>query len=456
MTAAQESFGRWPGTHAASAFAWRSWREWECSCSLLLLRALRRRLPSCRARVRRHQRADGGRCAWCDECVGGWLPAVGSRPYVHARRAVGRYELERCPERQSILGYESVARRGQRPRHPPDVGGRRRVQRAAVFGAGRALGRQLLASRRGPVSAWHAVGIVQRVGAFTHGCWAVGDYTDGSVKTLVEHWDGTSWSIIPSVDPSSQTNILTSVSAISDSDVWAVGTYRDDVSNTVRPLVEHWDGTSWRGVATPTISSHAAGFFSVAKAGSHVWAVGNKFSTSTTSKRTLIERFSAGKWKVVKSPNVGSSDNTLVGFVAVPGGAWAVGNYSPTRTSPNLYTLALKWDGIAGRSFPARAQASLTSCSALAHSKATSGQSAIMWTAQPRLWSNAAKADGKPSGRIHGSAPSPGSTRKRAVNAQHSVPHVHRGRGHLRPNKHPCRARGDLGVETPTAGLAYR
>jgi hypothetical protein len=175
--------------------------------------------------------------------------------------------------------------------------------------------------------------------------WAVGDYVDGSIKSLIEHWDGASWSIVPSPNPSSQTNSLNSISSIAANDVWAVGLFRNDQSGNIEPLAEHWDGSAWTVVDTPALNSPAGEFFSVAKAGTHVWAVGDKFSTTTTSKRTLIERFSAGKWKVVKSPNASSADNRLNGFAVVPGGAWAVGYYYATKRSPNRQTLALSWDG---------------------------------------------------------------------------------------------------------------
>jgi len=40
-------------------------------------------------------------------------------------------------------------------------------------------------------------------------------------------------------------NELFDVSAVSDSDVWAVGSYVDDNTSDTDTLILHWDGTKW-------------------------------------------------------------------------------------------------------------------------------------------------------------------------------------------------------------------
>src|SRR5207244_4175617 len=50
--------------------------------------------------------------------------------------------------------------------------------------------------------------------------WAVG--TTGSV-TLTDHWDGSSWTTVPSPSVPHVGNLLFGVTAISSTDVWAVG-----------------------------------------------------------------------------------------------------------------------------------------------------------------------------------------------------------------------------------------
>ena len=54
--------------------------------------------------------------------------------------------------------------------------------------------------------------------------WAVGYYAgDQSApkSTLIEHWDGTQWTIVPSPNPGNS-NILNDVTFLSAADGWAV------------------------------------------------------------------------------------------------------------------------------------------------------------------------------------------------------------------------------------------
>src|SRR5205814_10075922 len=85
--------------------------------------------------------------------------------------------------------------------------------------------------------------------------WAVGSWvTDPSgpqTSTLVEHWDGAQWSIVPSPSPGSLGNDLFGVTAIAQDDVWVVGAYFDEPGG--KPLIEHWDGAQWQLVASPPL-----------------------------------------------------------------------------------------------------------------------------------------------------------------------------------------------------------
>ena len=79
------------------------------------------------------------------------------------------------------------------------------------------------------IGAWDALYAV--VAVSEENAWAVGAYTEfvGSINkdsTLIEHWNGKEWSILPSPNQPVNTNILYSVCAISADDLWAVGTFR--------------------------------------------------------------------------------------------------------------------------------------------------------------------------------------------------------------------------------------
>src|SRR6516225_5925653 len=76
--------------------------------------------------------------------------------------------------------------------------------------------------------------------------WAVGYFVNGRFqqKTLIEHFDGTVWSVVKSPSPGAQQNILYGVAVITDSDVWAVGGEQDS-NGLWHTLTEHWDGSAW-------------------------------------------------------------------------------------------------------------------------------------------------------------------------------------------------------------------
>jgi hypothetical protein len=88
-------------------------------------------------------------------------------------------------------------------------------------------------------------------------CFAVGELHDGSngtQQTLIEHWDGRAWTIVPSPNPSTYrrpSNALTGVSCATPTSCSAVGSY-DDADGFAKTLVEIWDGTAWTVRPSPT------------------------------------------------------------------------------------------------------------------------------------------------------------------------------------------------------------
>src|ERR1043165_7899800 len=53
------------------------------------------------------------------------------------------------------------------------------------------------------------------------------------------------WSVVSSPNPDI-VNVLNDVEVVTANDVWAVGFSQNQT------LIEHWDGTSWSGVSSPT------------------------------------------------------------------------------------------------------------------------------------------------------------------------------------------------------------
>lgn len=164
--------------------------------------------------------------------------------------------------------------------------------------------------------------------------WAVGFTSTGSTQnTLIEHWNGVKWSVVPS--PATNIAFLSGIAAVSPSNIWAVG-----AANTFgQTLIEHWNGVKWSIVPSPNLSGDLRDV--AADSASDVWAVGY---TGNSASQTLIEHWNGASWHVVKSINVGSSPD-LIGVAEIaPNNAWTVG--SNTNSSQVIQTLTEHWNGI--------------------------------------------------------------------------------------------------------------
>jgi hypothetical protein len=95
-------------------------------------------------------------------------------------------------------------------------------------------------------------------GVASNDMWAIGRYrANGQLgyQPFINHWDGRAWSLVtPGVLPPEE-NIayLLSIDAISTNDVWAVGESYSSSTGRTRTLIEHWDGSSWKVVPQPTL-----------------------------------------------------------------------------------------------------------------------------------------------------------------------------------------------------------
>ncbi len=92
--------------------------------------------------------------------------------------------------------------------------------------------------------------------------WAVGFSTpdappqQSATLTLIEHFDGARWTVVPSpnVGPDSvnQSNRLLGLTANSPTDIWAFGSFfTADGSGHQMTLLLHYDGTSWTVASSP-------------------------------------------------------------------------------------------------------------------------------------------------------------------------------------------------------------
>jgi len=174
--------------------------------------------------------------------------------------------------------------------------------------------------------------------------WAVGVTHDGKLpsRTLIQHWNGILWTIIPSPSPDNQFNELRGVAALSASNVWAVG-FRGGTKNEtpIETLILHWDGSSWTQIPSPNVTGGANQLFGIsAVSANDIWAVGS------VAGAPLAMHWDGNAWSLV-SIGVGSGLSTEK-LTAVSGAAasdvWAVGDAKGIFTNQTFATMR-HWDG---------------------------------------------------------------------------------------------------------------
>lgn len=188
--------------------------------------------------------------------------------------------------------------------------------------------------------------------------WAVG--TLGNEFTLILHWDGTTWTQVPSPNPGVDINQLTTVHALAKDSVWAAGQYayqlRQMGGDQRTPFALRWDGTRWKSAPLPFEGSYVSAIdLSSDKDG---WIVGGYGGEG--GGRTGTSRWDGSGWRQIDMPELGEmrengytdlENSEFRGVVALaPNDAWAVGSYSRSgmRSPNNEYTgstLVEHWDG---------------------------------------------------------------------------------------------------------------
>jgi hypothetical protein len=250
------------------------------------------------------------------------------------------------------------------------------------------------------------------IAAVSHSdAWAVGKTshqigTGG--RTFVLHWNGGTWSRVPSPNPGTDTrkdDRLSSVDATSSSNAWAVG--RRTGATGQWPLLLRWDGQSWR--RSSRIDTGHGGLTGVDLLSRRLgWSVGE-----SAALRTWTVRWGGARWRRVDSPNQSSGSggrNFLSDVSAVSrANAWAVGDY---YVGGRAKSLALRWNGSVWRQVkspdPGLTFTYLSDVSAVSASEAWAVGAADSFAARShmvivhwngRRWATAAVADvGAPAG----------------------------------------------------------
>lgn len=172
-----------------------------------------------------------------------------------------------------------------------------------------------------------------------HNVWAVGAYGNGNGSfTLVEHWTGTQWQVVTSPNvKGSLSDSLSGIVAITANNIWEVGSYNNSANNS-QTLIEHWNGSGWSIVSSPNVSSVANSLAAIsAVSATDMWAVGSVSGNS--GFQMLVEHWNGTKWSIVSSSGTGQ----LAGVAAIASNSvWAVGSVSGTN---GIQTLIEHWNG---------------------------------------------------------------------------------------------------------------
>ena len=164
---------------------------------------------------------------------------------------------------------------------------------------------------------------------------ALASYTSGNnvYYNLLEQWNGSQWNEVSgSQIPTTSYQDVTSMTAIADNDIWVAGGTAPPTGQWTT-LIEQWNGSSWSVVPSPNAGTGPNTLQSiVALAANNIWTVG--YFGTKRGTQTLTERWDGTQWKIIPSLNVGG-ENDLNQVVQVAGtnDLWAVGTSSPRINS---------------------------------------------------------------------------------------------------------------------------
>lgn len=162
--------------------------------------------------------------------------------------------------------------------------------------------------------------------------WISGSFTSAGSgnggnpgENILLHWNGQHWQHV-SVDPNAY---VSSISVLAANDVWAIGygPANNPVGST--PIVEHWNGTAWSVMQTPDatpqqVLNASVSFSSIAAASTrNVWIVGSAWDGRSIYYQ-VVEHWDGQQWHVLP-PDRREDPGQLNGVTSIAGKIWTVG-----------------------------------------------------------------------------------------------------------------------------------
>jgi hypothetical protein len=178
-------------------------------------------------------------------------------------------------------------------------------------------------------------------------CMAVGFYGNAQ-QTLVEQWNGETWSVVPSPNPNANASYLNGVSCTSPTFCAATGYYYS--GSFYQTLIEEWNGIDWAIVASPNSSVTQHNYLQAVSCSGPSFCIATGQFNNGSNWQTLIEERLGGDWTLLSSPNATAGGslvtNQLFGVSCASSKfCIAVGQYQASNTAWN--TLIESWNGLA-------------------------------------------------------------------------------------------------------------
>ncbi len=162
-------------------------------------------------------------------------------------------------------------------------------------------------------------------------------------ETFSDHWNGSTWTVVPMPLVTGSDNLFTyqvqSMDVISSTNIWMVGGSGDNASpyggTPSNTLVEHYNGSAWSVVPSPDTGTDDNLTGVTETSPTNLTAVGYDVPSGASGAQTLTMTWNGTSWAIVSSPNAGSN-SVLTSVSTAPGDAivQAVG-YDGTQGSFN-------------------------------------------------------------------------------------------------------------------------
>jgi hypothetical protein len=152
------------------------------------------------------------------------------------------------------------------------------------------------------------------------------------------HWNGQNWSTAATANVGNGNNQLNNVFALASNNVWAVGASTPEANAPTLTLIEHFDGTSWTVIPSPNVGTASNRLLGItALSPTSIYAFGSYFAEAGSGNQmTLLLPWNGINWTVTPSPDPTNrsflSDILWVGVVPSPGNIWIFGDEDATET----------------------------------------------------------------------------------------------------------------------------